>query len=63
MTPIAITFLVLAALVTWGGLVVSIVLLRRDVPEGEMEPEVGDVPVRGARRQPRRASRADRRGR
>lgn len=30
MTPIAITFLLISVLLIWGGLVVSIVVLRRD---------------------------------
>jgi hypothetical protein len=30
MTPTAVTFLILAALIIWGGLIVSIVRLRRD---------------------------------
>jgi hypothetical protein len=30
MTPTAVTFLFVAALIIWGGLAVSIVLLRRD---------------------------------
>jgi len=63
MTPIAITFLVLAALIIWGGLVVSVILLRRDVPQGEMEPELDPSPPQPTRSQPRRVPRADRRRR
>lgn len=37
MTPIAITFLILAIVVVWGGLVVSVLFLRR-------RPEVADYP-------------------
>lgn len=42
MTPIAITFLIIAIVVVWGGLVVSTLLLRRqpersDYPPGEID--------------------------
>ena len=30
MTPTAVTFLIVAALIIWGGLAVSIIRLRRD---------------------------------
>lgn len=42
MTPTAILFLVLAALLVWGGLVVSILLLRRD-----SRADQGDGPGEG----------------
>ena len=59
MTPIAITFLVLSMLLVWGGLAVSIVLLRRDVGE----PEADDAPpaAPSSRRQPRSKRRGGRR--
>ncbi len=47
MTPIAIVFLVLAVLVVWGGLVASLVFLRRrperdDYPEGGVDDSRAD---------------------
>ncbi|MDT0166948.1 methionine/alanine import family NSS transporter small subunit [Actinotalea sp. AC32] len=46
MTPIAIVFLVLAGLLIWGGLAVSILLLRRDASEVEdvLDDHPGDHP-------------------
>lgn len=38
MTPTAITFMVLAALIIWGGLATSIVRLRRDAAEASDDP-------------------------
>lgn len=63
MTPVAITFLVLAALIIWGGLIVSIVLLRRDVPEAEYDTQEVGAPQAPRRTQPRRTPRAERRKR
>ncbi len=40
MTPLAITFLILAIVIVWGGLVASAVFLRR-------HPEVADYPGGG----------------
>lgn len=40
MTPIAITFLILAIVIVWGGLVVSAIYLRR-------RPELTDYPPGG----------------
>lgn len=40
MTPIAILFLVLAAVIVWGGLLVSALFLAR-------RPEVAEYPVGG----------------
>lgn len=57
MTPIAITFLVLSMLLVWGGLAVSIVLLRRDVEEPE-----ADAPPAAPSDPPRRTPRSKRRG-
>ncbi|GAB2550970.1 methionine/alanine import family NSS transporter small subunit [Leucobacter ruminantium] len=44
MTPIAIVFLVLAAAVVWGGLVVSGIFLGRR-PEVDEYPPGGDDPA------------------
>lgn len=51
MTPIAVTFLLLAVLIVWGGLVASIVYLRT-YPEpaefpagGEDDHREGDAPI------------------
>ncbi|WP_105566367.1 methionine/alanine import family NSS transporter small subunit [Microbacterium halophytorum] len=47
MSAIAITFLIIAAVVVWGGLVASIVFLARR-PEVEAYPTGGeDEPVTG----------------
>ncbi|WP_127819417.1 methionine/alanine import family NSS transporter small subunit [Microbacterium sp. CPCC 204701] len=48
MTPIAITFLILAIVVVWGGLVMSAVFLRRrpqiaDYPPGGVDDQREDV--------------------
>lgn len=53
MTTIAIVFMVLAGLLIWGGLVVSIALLRRDTRADAADDAVagdrtGDVPGPGA---------------
>lgn len=51
MTPVAITFLIIAILVVWGGLVASVLLLRRrpertDYPPGDTDDHrEDDAPV------------------
>lgn len=40
MTPLAVTFLIVAVLIIWGGLVASTVMLSR-------HPEVGAYPAGG----------------
>jgi hypothetical protein len=51
MTPIAITFLIIAIIVVWGGLIGSILLLRRrperaDYPPGEIDDHrEDDAPI------------------
>ncbi len=42
MTPIAITFLILAIVVVWGGLVVSALFLRRRPDVAEYPPGATD---------------------
>lgn len=48
MTVTAIVVMVLAMLLVWGGLAVSIVLLRRDVEELEEVDETGGPDGQGA---------------
>ena len=42
MTGTAITFLLLSVLLVWGGLVLSIIRLRREGEELESAPDDGD---------------------
>ena len=42
MTPLAITFLVLAIVIVWGGLVASTVFLRRRPDVAEYPPGAAD---------------------
>lgn len=39
MTPLAITFMIIAVIVIWGGLAVSLVFLARHPLPPEQEPE------------------------
>ena len=41
MTPTAVTFLVVAVLIIWGGLAASIVRLRRDAADDADPPSDG----------------------
>lgn len=47
MTPLAITFMIIAVAVIWGGLVLSLVFLVRHPLPPEVVPEAGPGPSPG----------------